>query len=672
MEVKNYFATDAQGNVLGSAQVYLYLAGTTTLAPGLQSVSGAALANPFTSQQNGLVQFRAPDNNYDLRVVKPGREFTIRIQCFDGIAFIESLPGRISSSEKVGGVYQFSEFQVIQNGILKKANISQVAETASLRRFGAIGDGSSHPLSERFASLEDARAIYPRATSLNDEIDWCATWAAIDSDIKVIQPGSGKFFMGSSGGHLVKNKDKAFYGSGGQMTEFVYAGQGDGLRFEQNNAYDSHCIGVFVSTTTLNNGRGLSASYAGFQGIYERNKRYQVFAMNRVAGQDYFKSGWKINMELDEVTLPSAQQNTLIGRRDTSQPASSMAHWWPWTQYGLNYTSSTNLEPTDALFDDNLINYCEYGSNVKGTLEGVRFDRSITVACRWGANIDLRAVSGDPTINPWVSFSQCHMNCSAGGIVSTYCYEGFVDSCLLYKFDQVDEDYTGITLSFGNNWKISGNHVNGISGSVGKARFMSCRQNNDSKVHDNHGSYLDEGVLVDGTGGIAGVETYNNKFKGRDGKEIPQVIYANGADKLKNPATIQGGIVAEGSNQATVAIASGGVATVASFSLDDYPVGSIFRFYGNCQVLKGGTAGTTKLYLEKTAGTGNVAYMASATGVGVQNDSHAPGANWQAGLVVIVKKTVAGPVTVKFAVASGGSNASVAALDGQFVIERMA
>lgn len=92
MEVKNYFATDTQGNVLGSAQVYLYLAGTTTLATGLQNISGAALGNPFTSDINGLVQFKAPDGNYDLRVVKPGREFTIRIQCFDGVAFQASIP----------------------------------------------------------------------------------------------------------------------------------------------------------------------------------------------------------------------------------------------------------------------------------------------------------------------------------------------------------------------------------------------------------------------------------------------------------------------------------------------------------------------------------------------------------------------------------------------------
>lgn len=88
--------------------------------------------------------------------------------------------------------------------------------------------------------------------------------------------------------------------------------------------------------------------------------------------------------------------------------------------------------------------------------------------------------------------------------------------------------------------------------------------------------------------------------------------------------------------------------------------------------MKGGSAGTTKVYLEKTTGTGNVAYMMNSTGFGVQNDSHAAGVNWQANMVAIIRKTVAGPVNVKMAVASNGSNASVAAGDGQYVLERIA
>ena len=41
-------------------------------------------------------------------------------------------------------------------------------------QFGAVGDGTSHKLSERYATLSDAQNTYPIATSLDDEIDWCA------------------------------------------------------------------------------------------------------------------------------------------------------------------------------------------------------------------------------------------------------------------------------------------------------------------------------------------------------------------------------------------------------------------------------------------------------------------------------------------------------------------
>ena len=47
--------------------------------------------------------------------------------------------------------------------------------------FGAIGDGLSHPLSERYTTLAEAQQKYPHATSLSDEIDWCAIQGAINS-----------------------------------------------------------------------------------------------------------------------------------------------------------------------------------------------------------------------------------------------------------------------------------------------------------------------------------------------------------------------------------------------------------------------------------------------------------------------------------------------------------
>jgi len=63
----------------------------------------------------------------------------------------------------------------------------------------AIGDGSSHPLSGRYASLAAAQAVCPEATSLTQEIDWCAMQGAIDT-AKALAPISGEQATGNSSG----------------------------------------------------------------------------------------------------------------------------------------------------------------------------------------------------------------------------------------------------------------------------------------------------------------------------------------------------------------------------------------------------------------------------------------------------------------------------------------
>lgn len=49
-----------------------------------------------------------------------------------------------------------------------------------IREYGAIWDGRSHPLSQRYATLEEARTVYSFVTSLDEELDWAATQAAIN------------------------------------------------------------------------------------------------------------------------------------------------------------------------------------------------------------------------------------------------------------------------------------------------------------------------------------------------------------------------------------------------------------------------------------------------------------------------------------------------------------
>lgn len=66
------------------------------------------------------------------------------------------------------------------NEVLKKVEDELGQRGINARWFGAVGDGKSHPISEQFISLAAAQVIYPHATSLTDEIDWCAIQGALN------------------------------------------------------------------------------------------------------------------------------------------------------------------------------------------------------------------------------------------------------------------------------------------------------------------------------------------------------------------------------------------------------------------------------------------------------------------------------------------------------------
>jgi|GEM_PF-3800347 len=61
--------------------------------------------------------------------------------------------------------------------------------------FGAIGDGLSHPLSERFATLAEAQTVYPFVTALTEEIDRCAIQLAVNqaADNATLLGGSQRY-----------------------------------------------------------------------------------------------------------------------------------------------------------------------------------------------------------------------------------------------------------------------------------------------------------------------------------------------------------------------------------------------------------------------------------------------------------------------------------------------
>jgi hypothetical protein len=83
MELKSYYAQDTDGSIIPGAYVYLYEPGTTVLVSGHKDTNGENLSNPFQADEDGLIQFSAPDGRYDLRVTGGGLDRTIPIQCLD-------------------------------------------------------------------------------------------------------------------------------------------------------------------------------------------------------------------------------------------------------------------------------------------------------------------------------------------------------------------------------------------------------------------------------------------------------------------------------------------------------------------------------------------------------------------------------------------------------------
>lgn len=69
-----------------------------------------------------------------------------------------------------------------QNGIgaaVRNYN-AKLREVVSSTDFGAIADGTYHPLSERFDSLWVAQLVYPFVTSLSQSLDWAGLQAAVN------------------------------------------------------------------------------------------------------------------------------------------------------------------------------------------------------------------------------------------------------------------------------------------------------------------------------------------------------------------------------------------------------------------------------------------------------------------------------------------------------------
>ena len=104
--------------------------------------------------------------------------------------------------------------------------------------FGAIGDGQSHKLSTKYSTLADAQKDYPIATSLDDEIDWCALQTMINYALsqqdsrKSTIDWSGNFYLNKGIRYIVDGTGTAAYRSINGDLNFA-------LRSDFDQSYDA-------------------------------------------------------------------------------------------------------------------------------------------------------------------------------------------------------------------------------------------------------------------------------------------------------------------------------------------------------------------------------------------------------------------------------------------------
>jgi hypothetical protein len=155
----------------------------------------------------------------------------------------------------------------------KRTNTNGVFNTSW---FGSIADGTAHPLSERFATLAAAQAVYPFALALTQQIDYCAIQAALNAaglaggGTVFLSPGV--HYIGGLYGLQIYYDDVEFIGAGSGTSVIYIADWQTGA----NPGYDNAQFSVSKRTNTpISNVR---IAHIGFRGTKDYLLDYNWFS----------------------------------------------------------------------------------------------------------------------------------------------------------------------------------------------------------------------------------------------------------------------------------------------------------------------------------------------------------------------------------------------------------
>lgn len=273
------FLEGTDGKALKGASVLVLNYGTTNAATLYENDAGTVRPNPVTTDATGQFWFYAADGRYTLRITGAG----LSSQTITDIAVVDPF------------------FNQSGAGAVSMSAQENARAVLHWKQFGAIGDGASHPLSGRYATLAAAQAVYPFATALTQEIDFCAIQACINRANAlgggVVEGPPGTYKTGTD--TLAMAKWVTLRGQGKHATVISYSGTGDAIKMTSaiNTSTAVHTalrdLGV-----TMTNAAATGGCYVDVGGTF-------------VVVEDCALTGGKFGVIFDQTELATIRRNDI-------------------------------------------------------------------------------------------------------------------------------------------------------------------------------------------------------------------------------------------------------------------------------------------------------------------------------------------------------------------------
>lgn len=407
-------------------------------------------------------------------------------------------------------------------GGLGRSLADKLTDLVSVKDYGAIGDGNSHPLSSFYATLAQAQVDFPQAIALTDEVDVAAT----DKAIAALNNGfrSTLYFPCAPGYKfnrptaVITNKRAGVIGDGPGLS-IIDSNSTTGFAFSiiNNDFYQRIVVDGLTIKTRAATAKGL---YAEFSVNDATNNRTQTrLTINNVEfqGEDFVNHAFNVALELNNVHQAVISNVNIIGR------GNSPANFG--TAQGVKIYSTGTGAPSDIVFHNVRAYGCVTAFEGRGHLEGVKFDHCFAINVVNGWDFQLSAEW------PWFSLTNSHSAFYGNGVNLTNFSQSYISNNLLYN-NALTGTGVGINLTNSNTCIVTNNEINcpTSGGSGGQLIGINVASCSGVKVANNKVSLYNAAYQLNGssdncvfndneaTNGLVGSVIYNNFASGTNNK----------------------------------------------------------------------------------------------------------------------------------------------------------